>query len=37
MMIDKIEKYRDEMQGRIYKHFKGTRYSMSIFIFVARC
>lgn len=26
MMIDKIEKYRDEMQGRIYKHFKGTRY-----------
>lgn len=25
-MIDKIKKYRDEMQGRIYKHFKGTRY-----------
>ena len=25
-MKEKIEKYRDEMQGRIYKHFKGARY-----------
>lgn len=25
-MKEKIEKYRDEMQGRIYRNFKGARY-----------
>lgn len=25
-MKEKIEKYKDEIQGKIYKHFKGSRY-----------